>query len=407
VSAFRNDALESLVGPDVPLLRLDNDDIDLLEELLEAVAAVASQGAFTMGDELAAFESEFADYCEARHAVGVSSGTEALVLALRALGIGAGDEVIVPANSFIATAEAVSLVGATPRLVDVDPETHLLTAEIVAAALTPQVRCIVPVHLYGATVDLAPILELAEAADIPVVEDTAQAHGARYRGRRVGTLGAIGCFSFYPTKNLGAWGDGGAIVTDDAELADRVMLLRSHGERPRYHHKMPGTTARLDAIQAAVLRRKLARLDRWNARRRELGARLRAGLRDAPVELIAPPFAGADHVYHLFVVRSDDRDALRDHLAEHGIHSAVHYPVPIHLTEAYTTTGDGPGSLPAAEDLARRVCSLPLWPGMSDAEADRVIDAVRSFSHRDATVRSLPARRFGRSTEAENSTGRS
>src|SRR5215207_5539983 len=204
----------------LPLLKLDPADPELLEELLEVVARVASTGAFTMGTELEAFEEEFAAYCETDHAIGVSSGTEAIVLALRALGIGAGDEVIVPANSFIATAEAVSLAGATPRLVDVDPATHLLTAEAVEAAIGPRTRAVIPVHLMGSTVDLDPILEVARAAGLRVIEDTAQAHGAYHRGRRVGTLGDIGCFSFYPTKNLGGWGDGGAIATRDADLAD-------------------------------------------------------------------------------------------------------------------------------------------------------------------------------------------
>jgi dTDP-4-amino-4,6-dideoxygalactose transaminase len=388
----------------LPLLQLDNADQDLLEELLEIVACVASQGAFTLGTELEAFEAEFADYCEAEHAVGVSSGTEALVLAMRALEIGPGDEVIVPTNSFIATAEAVSLVGATPSLVDVDPDTHLLTAEAVAAAITPATRCVIPVHLFGATVDMNPILEVAREAGIEVIEDTCQAHGARYRGQRVGTLGTFGCFSFYPTKNLGGWGDGGAVVTADAELADRVRLLRSHGERPRYHHQIPGTTARLDALQAAILRPKLRRLEAWNDRRRELGARLRAGLAGSDVQLIAPACADGDHVYHLFVVRSADRDGLRAHLERAGISSAVHYPVPIHMTEAYAGLGLA-GSLPVAEAHAEQICTLPLWPGMSDEEADRVIEAVRSFSSRPDWARRY--RRFEPATEAATASARS
>ena len=267
-----------------------------------------------MGAELEAFEEEFAGYCGAPHSVGVSSGTEAISLALRALEIGPGDEVIVPTNSFIATAEAVSWVGATAKLVDVDPSTHLLTAEHVAAAITPRTRAVIPVHLMGSTVDLDPILDLAHDAGLRVIEDTAQAHGADHRGRRVGSIGDIGCFSFYPTKNLGGWGDGGAIVTGDEALAQRVKLLRSHGESPRYHHRMVGTTARLDALQAALLRVKLRYLDDRNADRRRLGAMLRAGLADTSVELPAAAFEGADHVYHLFIVRSARRDALRAHL---------------------------------------------------------------------------------------------
>jgi dTDP-3-amino-3,4,6-trideoxy-alpha-D-glucose transaminase len=375
---------DSQACTEVPFTRLDHFQPELLEELMGAVRGVAERGAFTLGEPVEAFEREFAAYCDSDHAVGVSSGTEALVLALRALEIGPGDEVIVPTNSFIATAEAVSAVGATPRLVDVDPQSHLLTAEIVAANLTPSVRCIIPVHLFGATVDLDPILRLAHEAGAHVVEDACQAHGALYRGRRVGSLGVFGCFSFYPTKNLGAWGDGGAVVTSVAELAERVRLLRAHGEQPRYNHRVIGTTARLDALQAAVLSRKLARLDECNRQRRRLGALLREQLDDiiagksaTPVSL---PFADADHVYHLFVVRSDQRDELREHLSQWGVASAVHYPTPIHLTEAYAHLGLGAGSLPVSEGHAQKICSLPLFPGMTDAELRRISTAICSFA---------------------------
>jgi dTDP-3-amino-3,4,6-trideoxy-alpha-D-glucose transaminase len=377
-------AQESLV----PLMRLDFADPDLLEQLMGAVRDVAERGAFTLGEPVEAFEREFAAYCETDFAVGVSSGTEALALALRALEVGPGDEVIVPSNSFIATAEAVSAVGATPLLVDVDPDSHLITAAIVAEHLGPRVRCVIPVHLFGATVELDEILALTREAGVHLVEDACQAHGANYRGRRVGSLGVFGCFSFYPTKNLGAWGDGGAVVTSVPELADRVQLLRAHGERPRYNHRMVGTTARLDALQAAVLRHKLARLDDWNGERRRLGAtlrgRLQAELADqgstGSIELVSPPFAQADHVYHLFVIRCEQRDALREHLAQCGVASAVHYPTPIHLTEAYAGLGMAPGSLPVSERLAACMCSLPLFPGMSDAELERVVAAVSSFA---------------------------
>jgi dTDP-3-amino-3,4,6-trideoxy-alpha-D-glucose transaminase len=368
----------------VPVTRLDNADPALLSELLGVVAGVAATGAFTLGRELEGFEQEFADYCEAGHAVGVSSGTEALVLALRALGVGPGDEVIVPANTFIATAEAVSLVGATPCVVDVDPRTHLMTAGAVEAALGPRTRGVIVVHLMGSTADVRSIAEIAERAKIFLVEDCAQAHGARIEGRRVGTFGQFGCFSFYPTKNLGGWGDGGAVVTADPDLAHRVRLLRSHGEEPRYHHKMVGTTARLDALQAAILRVKLARLDEVNERRRSLGARLRSALEGTAVELPEPAVAGGDHVYHLFVVRSAQRDALREHLARRGVSSAVHYPVPVHRTGAYADLGLTEGSLPVTERLAREICTLPLFPTMSDDDLQRVIDAVVSFTEDNA-----------------------
>jgi dTDP-3-amino-3,4,6-trideoxy-alpha-D-glucose transaminase len=243
------------------------------------------------------------------------------------------------------------------------------------------VRCVIPVHLFGATVEMEPILELARETGIHVLEDACQAHGARYRGRRVGTLGALGCFSFYPAKNLGAWGDGGAVVTATPELADRVRLLRSHGERPRYHHREVGATARLDALQAAILRRKLTRLDRWNDQRREVGAALRSALASSPVvDPVHLPFPAADHVHHLFVVRCEDRDALREHLSAEGVASAIHYPVPIHRTGAYAGLGLGPGSLPVSEALAERICSLPVFPGMSAAECERVVKVVEGFT---------------------------
>ncbi len=372
----------------MPLTRLDFADGALLEELMGAVRDVAERGAFTLGEPVEAFEREFAAYCESDCAVGVSSGTEALALALRALEIGHGDEVIVPTNSFIGTAEAVSAVGARPRLVDVDPESHLITAEIVARNLTPDVRCVIPVHLFGATVELEPILDLTRDAGVHVVEDACQAHGARYRGQRVGTFGVCGCFSFYPTKNLGAWGDGGAVVTSVPELADRVRLLRAHGEQPRYRHRVIGTTARLDALQAAVLRRKLARLEDWNDERRRLGARLRSRLLaeleqhsgGRTVEIAGAPGAEGDHVYHLFVVQTDRREELREHLSRSGVASAVHYPTPIHLTEAYAGLGLASGSLPVSERLAERMCSLPLFPDMTETELEQVVHAVRGFA---------------------------
>jgi dTDP-3-amino-3,4,6-trideoxy-alpha-D-glucose transaminase len=375
-------------GAPLPLMRLDFADPELLEELLGAVREVAQRGAFTLGEPVEAFEREFAEYCETDHAAGVSSGTEALVIALRALDIGPGDEVIVPTNSFIATAEAVSLVGATPRLVDVDPDSHLITAEIIERNLNPNVRCVIPVHLFGATVEMEPVMELAEGAGVHVVEDACQAHGARYGGRRVGSFGAFGCFSFYPTKNLGAWGDGGAVVTSVPELDERVRLLRAHGEQPRYRHRIVGTTARLDALQAAVLRLKLRRLEGWNEDRRRLGESLRALILDGlprggcegAIEIAAGPPEHGDHVYHLFVVRSEHREELREHLAGRGIASAVHYPTPIHRTEAYAGLGLSPGSLPVSELLAERICSLPLHPAMSESELERVADAVIAFA---------------------------
>lgn len=360
----------------VPFTELDAADPQRLEELLEVVAGVARRSAFTLGEEVEAFEREFAAYCGAAEAVGVSSGTDALTLALRALGVGRGDEVVVPANSFVATAEAVALVGATPRFADVDAGTQLVTAATIAQALSRRTRCIVPVHLYGRMVDLDPVLSLAREHGAFVVEDACQAHGARYHGRRAGTLGHLGCFSFYPAKNLGAWGDGGAVVTSDPALADRVRLLRSHGERRRYHHEICGATARLDALQAAVLRTKLRHLEADTARRRAVAARLSGALAGAPLALPPSPSEHSDHVFHLYVVRCARRDALRAHLARRGIATGLHYPVPIHRTPAFAHLGVGPGSLPVSERLAGEVCSLPLFPGLDDLAIAHVAAAV-------------------------------
>jgi dTDP-4-amino-4,6-dideoxygalactose transaminase len=364
----------------VPFTRLDNGNPELLAELLDVVAGVAANAAFTLGAEVEGFESEFAAWCEAEHAIGVSSGTAALELALLGLGIGPGDEVIVPTNSFIATAEAVSATGATPVLVDVDEQTALLTAAIAEAALTPRTRCVIPVHLYGRTVDMDPLLKLCAKRNVFVIEDACQAHGARYKDRPVGSLGDAGCFSFYPTKNLGAWGDGGAVVTNDQALAKQVHLLRSHGEGSRHHHEMPARTDRLDALQAAILRVKLQRLDNANQQRRDAGDALRSALADSSVTTPPPVDAIGDHVFHLFVVRSTERDSLREQLEANGISNAIHYPTPIHLQPAYTELGMKPGSLPVAERLAGESCSLPIFPTISEQEIERITTAVAGFS---------------------------
>jgi dTDP-4-amino-4,6-dideoxygalactose transaminase len=369
----------ALLAADVPFTRLDAADPLLTEELLRVVQRVAGDAAFTLGEDLETFEREFAAWCEAVHAVGVSSGTSALELTLRALGVGRGDEVVVPANSFIATAEAVSACDATPRLIDVDERSGLLTAETVEPALTSRTSCVIPVHLYGRTVEMDPLLALCRRRGIAVVEDACQAHGARYRGRRVGSLGDAGCFSFYPTKNLGAWGDGGAVVTSDANLANRIRLSRSHGEEARHHHEVPAGTHRLHALQAAILSVKLVRLDGWNEQRRRAAHALRELLADTPVLLPEPVESGTDHVYHLFVVRSDARDALRRHLDSRGVASAVHYPTPIHLQPAYAQLGLLRGALPVSERLAKESCSLPIFPSIRPDEIARVAAAIRSF----------------------------
>jgi dTDP-4-amino-4,6-dideoxygalactose transaminase len=371
--------LAATEGKRVPFIRLDNANPELMAELLEVVERIASESAFTLGPELERFERNFAAYCGTEHGIGVSSGTAALELALRGLGIGPGDEVIVPTYSFIATAEAISTVGATPVIVDVEEETALIDAEIVAAAITERTRCVIPVHLFGRTVEMDPLLELCRERGIAVVEDACQAHGALYRGKPVGSLGDAGCFSFYPTKNLGGWGDGGAFVSNDAELSHRVRLLRSHGEGTRHHHEIATGTHRLDTLQAAILDVKLRHLEDWNQRRREAAAALGAALIGSPVELPVPATPHGDNVFHLFVIRSRHRDALRDHLDACGVASAIHYPTPIHLQPAYADLGLGPGSLPVAERLASENCSLPIFPAIEDWHIAETAAAVTSF----------------------------
>jgi dTDP-4-amino-4,6-dideoxygalactose transaminase len=359
---------------------MDNDDPELVRELVGAIEQLAGTGAFIGGPAVESFERAFSGYAEAEHVVGVASGTEALTLAVRALGIEPGDEVIVPANSFIATAEAVALAGGRPRFADVDPDTQLITPRTAERVYGPKVRGVIPVHLFGRTAEIEGLAEQAQAHGAWLVEDCAQAHGARYNGRRVGTFGAAGTFSFYPAKNLGAWGDAGAVTTDDPDLAERIRLLRSHGERPRYHHRAVGTTGRLDAIQAVVLERKLAQLEQWNERRRRVADALRAAI--GPLDTLELPPAAApptDCVYHQFVVRTPARDRLREHLSEQGIATGIHYPIPIHRSDAFASL-DGHGDVaPVATRLATEICSLPIFPGMSAAQVEAVADAIQSF----------------------------
>jgi dTDP-3-amino-3,4,6-trideoxy-alpha-D-glucose transaminase len=371
--------LAATEGTRVPFIRLDSASPELFAELMEVVERIAGKSAFTLGPELERFEQAFASFCGTEHAAGVSSGTAALEIALRALGVGPGDEVIVPTYSFIATAEAVSTVGATPVIVDVEEETALITAEAVERALSARTRCVIPVHLFGRPVDMDPLLALCRERGIAVVEDACQAHGALYRGRPVGSLGDAGCFSFYPTKNLGGWGDGGALVTSDPDLDHKVRLLRSHGEGTRHKHELATGTHRLDTLQAAILEVKLRHLPEWNQRRRDAAAALRAGLEGSSVISPAAAAPGSDHVYHLFVVRCAYRDALRDHLDSRGIASAIHYPTPIHLQPAYAGAGLGRGDLPVAERLASENCSLPIFPAIEDSQIAEIVAAVEDF----------------------------
>jgi dTDP-3-amino-3,4,6-trideoxy-alpha-D-glucose transaminase len=345
----------------------------------EAVLRVLRRGWFVLGEEVEAFEAEWAAYCGTAHSVGVGSGTDAIHLALRAAGIGRGDEVIVPALTATFTALAVSMAGAIPVFADVDPRRYTLDAGALETAITPRTAAVIPVHLYGCPADMDSIVEIARKHGLLVLEDAAQAHGARYRGIRAGGLGDVAAFSFYPSKNQGAYGDAGALVTDSADLADKVRMLRHGGQRRTYEHELLGTNSRLDEIQAAILRTKLAHLDAWNERRRELASRYRAGLGDLPDLALPIPPDEVEPVYHLFVVRTALRGALRDYLAGAGVHTGVHYPKGVHLQEAFASLGYEVGSCPQAEAAAAEVLSLPVFPQLSVREAEQVIRLVRFF----------------------------
>jgi dTDP-3-amino-3,4,6-trideoxy-alpha-D-glucose transaminase len=360
----------------IPFLDIPAAYAELREDLDAAARRVMASGQFILGPEVTAFEEEFAAYCDTRHAIGVGSGLDALRLILLGYEVGQGDEVIVPSNTFIATWLAVSQAGATPVPVEPELETHNITAEAVDAAITHSTKAIMPVHLYGQPADMDGLMALGRDRGIPVIEDAAQAQGARYGGRRAGGLGDAAGFSFYPGKNLGAMGDAGAVTTNDNALAERVRTLRNYGSKVKYHHDLPGLNSRLDSLQAAVLRIKLRRLDDWNERRREVAARYRGRL--VGVEgLVLPAVAEwAEPVWHLFVVRHPRRDALQERLSDAGVDTIIHYPIPPHLSGAYAA--GFAGRLSIAERLADEVLSLPMGPHLALEDADRVAVAVRA-----------------------------
>jgi dTDP-4-amino-4,6-dideoxygalactose transaminase len=361
-----------------PFLDLSRQIAATRPEIDAAIERTLRRGRLVLGEALATFERDFAAYCGAAHAVGVGSGTDAVALALEAVGAEPGDEVITAANTCVPTIDGIQQAGCVPVLADVDPGTYTLSPDAVEDALSERTRAIVPVHLYGQCADMDPILRLARAHGLKVVEDAAQGHGAEYRGRRAGTLGDAAAFSFYPTKNLGALGEAGAVVTNDPAVADRVRMARNHGEKERYNSIVRGRNSRLDELQAAILGAKLPRLDAWNDRRRALAAGYARALGDSPV-LLPREAPDRRHVYHLFVVRAADRDGLRRSLAERGVQTLVHYPRPVHRHPAHEGLARG-SSLGTSERLCDEVVSLPLYPELTDAEFDaitaRVVDAV-------------------------------
>lgn len=360
----------------IPLVELAGQYRMLRDEILPAMDGVMSEAQFILGEDVTRFEEEFAAFCGAKYCVGVASGLDALQLALRAVGVGTGDEVITAANTFIASALAVTHTGATPVLADVREDDFNLDPEAVERAITPRTKAILPVHLYGQPARMDEIRDIARRHGLKVVEDACQAHGARYGAARAGAMGDAGCFSFYPGKNLGGYGDGGAVVTDDPRVAERLRLDRNYGSRIKYIHDSAGFNSRLDTLQAAVLRIKLRRLDGWNARRRELAALYRELLADADV-LLPAEMRGVEHVWHLFVVRHPERDRLLADLHARGIGAGVHYPIPIHEQAPYAGVRTVPDGAPVSTMLARQILSLPLYPEMTEAQVAEVADAVR------------------------------
>jgi len=363
---------------EIPVIDLKKQYGSIRAELDDAISRVLSKGSFILGAEVTAFEKEFAEYCEVSHAVGVASGTEALQLALMACGVGENDEVLIPAHTAVATISAVEASGANPILVDVDPARYTLDPNLLAEKITPRTRAVVPVHLYGCPVDMNPIVQFAREHNLFVVEDCSQAHGALYQGRKVGAWGDVAAFSFYPTKNLGAFGDGGAVVTSDEVLAEMARLLRQYGWKEHYISSIKGINSRLDELQAGILRVKLQHLNQWNARRIQLAGLYHDLLSGTELILPVQP-KSSSHVFHQYVIRCSRRDELKEYLSGRGIHTLVHYPVPIHFQPAYANLGWAVGSLPNSEQAAREVLSLPMYPELTEEKISLVCRAIMDF----------------------------
>lgn len=360
----------------VPYLNLQSQYSAIRSEVLAALEAVCESSRFAQGPVTDEFEKAFADYCGVEHCVTVNSGTSALHLAMRCLNIGPGDEVITTPMTFVATTWAISYTGARPIFVDIDPERRTMDPAKLKAAITPRTKAILPVHLFGQPADMEPILDLAAQSGIPVIEDAAQAHGAIYKGRRVGQLGVIGCFSFYPGKNLGAYGEGGAMVTNDTQFATRARALRDHGQSQRYYHDEIGYNYRMDSFQAAVLDIKLKKLDEWNAARARQAGSYSGLLEGLPIKL-PRHVEDSTSVWHCYVIECDERNRVRSRLSDSGVETGIHYPVPIHLQRAYSFLGHQPGDFPISEEFSRRCLSLPIYPELTDTQIQIVAKGLR------------------------------
>jgi dTDP-4-amino-4,6-dideoxygalactose transaminase len=366
----------------VPLVDLGVQYETIETDINQAIAGVLHKTDFILGESVELFEREFAAFCETQYAVGVDSGTSALEMALKAYDIGPGDEVITAANTFIASTLAISYTDAKPVLVDIDPETYMMDPRLLEAAITPRTKAIMPVHLYGHPVDMDRVLEVARLNNLIVIEDASQAHGARYKGQRVGSLGHVAAFSLYPAKNLGAYGDAGIVTTNDAPVAETLRLLRNYGSTRKYHHMLRGYNRRLDTLQAAVLRVKLGHIDAWNAARRQHAQLYHQLLKDSPVRLsVTADYA--EPVYHLYIVRVEDRDGLQAHLHDQGIATGIHYPIPIHLQPAYRDLGYSRGDFPITERCAEQILSLPMYPELTPELIEYVANAVLDFALAD------------------------
>ena len=365
----------------IPFLDLKAQYASLKSEIDAAVLGVLASAQYVLGDEVAQFEREFAAYCGTKHAIAVNTGTSALHLALLAAGVGPGDEVVTVPFTFVATASAICYSGATPVFVDVEPVTLTMDPQKLEAAITPRTKAILPVHLYGQMADLDAIMAIADRHGIPVIEDACQAHGAEDKGRRAGSIGVSGCFSFYPGKNLGACGEGGIVVTNDDDHAKTIRMLRDWGQEQRYHHALKGFNYRMDGIQGAILRVKLRHLEDWTEARRAHAKRYSSLLKGSPEVKVPVELEGRRHVYHVYAVRCRDRDALQRHLQAEGIQTGLHYPIPVHLQKAHADLGYKPGDFPVSEAAARNVLSLPIYPEMTARQVEQVVAVMEQDAY--------------------------
>jgi dTDP-4-amino-4,6-dideoxygalactose transaminase len=363
----------------VPFLDLKVQYESIKGEINAAIQEVMNATAFAGGPFVEKFETEFARFCRTEQALGVSSGTSALWLALQALGIGPGDEVITTPNTFIATAEAISFCGATPVFVDIDGLTYNMDPGLLESAITPQTKALIPVHLFGQMADMDPIMEIARSHGLYVIEDACQAHGAEYNGRRAGSIGDLGCFSFYPGKNLGAYGEAGGVVTNRKDLADKIRMLRDHGQAKKYYHEVVGWNARMDGIQGAVLSVKLKHIDKWTGMRRQNAMLYNELLKDCEDVIIPAEMTGDRHVYHLYALRVAERDSLIGYLKERDIHCGIHYPIPLHMQEAYRFLGLNSGDFPIAEKSSAQFVSLPMYPELSREQIEFAVSEIKQF----------------------------